>query len=161
MLEGGILSPAWRAGLPRVTPLSRLSPKGLLRGSCLPAPSVPSSLPARERTTAVAAVELSPCRLRGHQASPLLQPTLLVGDAQGTDRRLSPGEMAENSTFSVTPALPWALGSGWLPGAEGAKAIITTSPLRAGDFSSIFYVVPLYNALPRVFTIKCPSPGIS
>lgn len=37
----------------------------------------------------------------------------------------------------------------------------TMSLVRAGDSSSIFYVVPRYNSLTCIFTIKCPSPSIS
>lgn len=56
-----------------------------------------------------------------------------------------------------------SLGSGQGLGcpAQEEKAMSTMSLVRAGDSSSIFYVVPLYNSLTCIFTIKCPSPCIS
>ena len=61
--------------------------------------------------------------------------------------------------YQVSPSLDSGQGLG-CPGQE-AKATSTMSLLRAGDSSSIFYVAPLCKSLMCIFTIKCPSPGIS
>lgn len=116
---------------------------------------IPSWL-LRERTAPAAAVELFPHQLPGQKENPFLQPKLLQ------EHLIGQGSFWGQEALSSTAGKKNFPSSQPSPGGnmhmEEAKAMRTTSLLRAGESSSNFCVAPPYNALTRIFTIKCPSP---
>jgi len=131
----------------RATPLSWLSPAARLVTPCSIGPLFAAEAAGEGEDGSISGRRAVPAlAARAPSESPSAA-ALPERDVRGKrqvwgERRFSAVQLAENSEFSTKPALPWAGGKGQ-------------------DSSSISCVVPLYNSLMCIFTIKCPSPGLS